>query len=660
MRLLCRPLAGIFSVAIDMTPSDILTILAWGAAVMVSWYGLGWAVALLCKADNDDIVLGLRCAWGMALVLAIGGVLMLLHHATAGVLIAVTLVGDALALWALVRGWRGMVAFVRGWSIQDHWPLLIYILPMAGLLPRLVAGAFWPFYWDSGDDAMAYLPMVQRILQTGTLLEPFSLRRLATYGGHSLLQAQVLAAVPYDALFLLEVGLCPVLIFLLAVGLIRPKTPARHALAALFALALQMFVVPMLNSFCTLTGAVLFLALAATLRLVNQRPKQLTGAIMLGVVAAATISLRANLAPVCFLTLAGAYLITLFGSQRKVHLCAYGLTAVVATLLVVPWAMVLYQSSATPYYPLIAGNYRANDMMGQHISALAATGRIAREVLVPFAWPLLLSVVLCWRRPAWAEAAPLWAATIVTFIVMTMSLSDADGPNLYRYAYPSLFAAAVFTMALTLRDASLDDLGASAAVIVALIAMCGQWNVPAFVDSHDLDELATVAQLGLEKPLARNVVLKMRYGRSIGKPDSLMAVDKADAQRQAQQLIPPGEKVFVIDDGPIGWDYQRNPLYLLDTPGECSPGDGMPLFKGSAALKQYLLQQAIHYVAVIDFHSAAGVYNREYFNGQHLYWSNGKKAAPYFIDAMTNFDALVHDEELLGTAGNLRVIHLRP
>jgi hypothetical protein len=64
-----------------------------------------------------------------------------------------------------------------------------------------------------------------------------------------------------------------------------------------------------------------------------------------------------------------------------------------------------------------------------------------------------------------------------------------------------------------------------------------------------------------------------------------------------QLSIPPGQKVLVRLDKNFLLDFRRNPIFIDDLPGGASLPPGIPAFKGSEALAEYLVQHGIHYVA---------------------------------------------------------------
>src|ERR1700683_4070890 len=118
-----------------ITPIELLGICLWGGLVLLSWEGWGTILCALLRLDVEQSPVGFRCAWGMDVVVVMGGLLMLFHAATAGGLIALSLLGAATAgaggavrlrRWALrTRGIRSEIRATRPW-----W-LLAYLVPAA-------------------------------------------------------------------------------------------------------------------------------------------------------------------------------------------------------------------------------------------------------------------------------------------------------------------------------------------------------------------------------------------------------------------------------------------------------------------------------------------------------------------------------------------------
>jgi hypothetical protein len=79
-------------------------VLLWSLVIFASFWGYGEALRrALKRPEFDDLGWGLTAAWGMAVTLAIGGLLMMLSLAKAPVLTGVVLLGAALAAFYIAE-----------------------------------------------------------------------------------------------------------------------------------------------------------------------------------------------------------------------------------------------------------------------------------------------------------------------------------------------------------------------------------------------------------------------------------------------------------------------------------------------------------------------------------------------------------------------------
>ena len=80
-------------------------VLLWSLLIFASFWGYGELLRRsLNRPEFADIGWGLTAAWGMAVVLAIGGVLMMLHLAKAPNLTVLVLFGAAAAAYYVANG----------------------------------------------------------------------------------------------------------------------------------------------------------------------------------------------------------------------------------------------------------------------------------------------------------------------------------------------------------------------------------------------------------------------------------------------------------------------------------------------------------------------------------------------------------------------------
>src|SRR5262249_24116302 len=156
---------------------------AWGIAVLIAWVGWGELVRGLLDLDEERVGWGLRAGWGMAVTLAISGILQACNVGDSRALSVLVLIGlgiGSLRAWEWSRRPR-----LPGNRYQFLWTDLLLGLLLIYLYATSIVA--WDLNW--WDDLPNYLVYIQKILHTGTVVEPFSLRRIVTYGGQQTLQA---------------------------------------------------------------------------------------------------------------------------------------------------------------------------------------------------------------------------------------------------------------------------------------------------------------------------------------------------------------------------------------------------------------------------------------------------------------------------------------
>src|ERR1035438_5406794 len=247
----------------------------WGLVVLASF--LGWGSAIRRAASLPETDWGLRCGWGMAFTAVLGGFLANLSLAASPVLIAMVAAGAFLAVLLCAHGLPAILKSRR--SMLGCLAFLALIL--------LVYAPTVDVHWSNPcDDDVAYFVFAKRLLDSGTLIEPFSQRRLAAYGGHSLLQAVVWAFGSQKTLSVLDGGLSVVVLAGMVFGYCR-KVKASIGLAYLVAGLAVLLPVPRANSMSQAAGVVFFLALFRTLQIsIQWVPRWQDGVIAAMVVAA--------------------------------------------------------------------------------------------------------------------------------------------------------------------------------------------------------------------------------------------------------------------------------------------------------------------------------------------------------------------------------------
>ena len=432
---------------------DYIRTVLWGGAILVSAVGWGAIVARRLYGDDARVGWGLEAALGMAVHLALGGLLAMLSLVSVTTsYVAVTLGVALFALEACRRAAAeaappgsdsrkgtgpGGPSIARGVVVVFFGVALLHYLGMAAERPANII-----------DDFQAYFSFPKQLLATGTLIEPFSSRRIFAYGGQSYLQALVLAFSTVFRIGLLDNGICVLVLAGLVVGWVRerPRFPVAVAIPALLGLLTLHYYDLNHNAASEFSGAVFFLAMFRVL----DRPRRAgesawANALALALVASAACTLRqSNLAAAALIPAAyyGLRMVRERDARRRWALEA-ALAALFSLALLLPWMVMTYRSCGTPLYPLIVGN-GAQNLLSSGPNPISDAGK-ARYFITASLYPgrlpgLLLAFtagLLVPSRASFALRASL-AGTALAIIMLFNALAIAhliDATDRYLFPY---------------------------------------------------------------------------------------------------------------------------------------------------------------------------------------------------------------------------------
>jgi len=630
-------------------------VLLWSLLIFASFWGYGELLRRsLNRPEFADIGWGLTAAWGMAVVLAIGGVLMMLHLAKAPNLTVLVLFGAAATLYYTAQSLTSSSNPKSKTKNQKsaHPPSGFRF--SSSILCALAALAFassisWPLQIDPNDDVVCYLFYPEKILQTGTLIEPFNVRRMGTYGGQALLQALVMIVGGEKNGHVPDRGFGMLLLFGMLLHLSR-GIPKRLSLLRFLAVGCLFFVsVPRINTGSSLTGAAMILALILTL---SKLPIP------------AGFGWRTALAP--SLLLAGA------GSLRMTYLlCAAGIVtmepiirnlvasksyfagfksafscvlpvALGAFIVLIPWMSALWQSNGTPMFPPFLGT------MNPEFTVLGSKGGAIYDVTHALAYlltPEALVLMFCLGLAGFSMNRPLAFASAGIAVAVSWFTSYKFGVTMlsesYRYTFPMLMPTALWLVVSSLKSEKLDDdFSRVAPTIQATIV------------------LAILLALNLPNAGRELGVQAESLPGQVASRDALVNPAITKALRELQDYTPSGSKIFVAVDTPYALNFSRNPIFTADLPGGSSIGY-WPLGKGSEALRTYLLEQGFQYVIASDFDNAMLLYTRKcWAENQRPEWFMKEVCGKYALDFMDAIDGIGRKGRIVATAANLRLIDL--
>jgi hypothetical protein len=636
-------------------------VLLWSLVIFASFWGYGEVLRRAIKRPEfDDLGWGLTAAWGMAVTLAIGGFLMMLSLAKAPILTGVVLLGAALAAYnALGSKLLADPAAKKGKKSKAseesppadsrsgfRFEATDWIL--CGLMALVFVSAIaWPYQIDPNDDVVCYLAYPQRILDTGTLIEPFNVRRMGTFGGQAILQAMVMvvgdvrnAHVPDRALgMLLLFGM----LFQVAKG-----AGWQNSLLRFLAIGSLFFVsVPRINTGSSLTGAAVILALLLTLVRLGGGAKVHWAMLIppaLLIAAAGSFRLTYLLATALIVVLAGVAQILATrpaapGALSKNLMPVLGIGAISFALLI-SYMAVFWQSHGVPIYPPFLGTMNPEfTILGSKEGPLRDFAHAFGYLFSPEAMVLALCLLLALR----AENRALATAAAVAVLAVAWFISYKFGVTVisesYRYTFPMMMPVAFWL--LTQRFSRSDDPADGSAKNYALVALALLWAVNLPNGGREIGAMidSLPAQIASRTTVAPPVLEK--------------------AAEDLQKYTPAGSKILVAIDTPYALDFSRNTIYTADVTGASSIGK-WPLRQGPEALKKYLLGLGIDYILASDFDNAMLLYTRKHWlEHQRPEWFFKEIWGKYMLDFMDSVDSLAKSNRVVGTSANLRLIDLK-
>jgi hypothetical protein len=500
---------------------------------------------------------------------------------------------------------------------------------------------------NPNDDWLAYLPFARKLLQTGSFIEPFSLRRMASYGGQSLLQAVTLIAADDAQVHLFDQGICRVMLTALVLGFSRESRHGSRLVVVLLAVAVLMLPEVRINSSSSASGAVGFVAVFRTMVLLERRrARDWRAAVLLGLVFAAVCTLRQNYQVCAALMWAALLLPGADCDWRERRRYALRVAIAVAACLL-PWAVLAFRSNHSFLFPLFHGNY---DPSYAGLTPEGSTWQTRFKLLVTIALagePIRLLPVLLLIAPAAARGCHrralfgLWLGAIVALVALPLSIPEADNLSIQRYSFAFLVALMVAT-ALAASDevrAAIDAKTDSAVAILAAVVLAVQVH-------------------GTHQPLEKNLQRIIDRLAAADRSPPPLAVTEPDV-RKLQAAVPPGERLLVMIERPYLLDFARNRILLLDQPGAVSPAPHYRPADGPDKLADYMLAQGIRYFAFVYPSKAETLYSRSSWTrlktGHARVW---RLAADVYLASFDAVDGLAKTRARLHDDGRMAVVDL--
>jgi len=635
--------------------SGYISVFFWSLAILSSFWGYGELVRRwVNRSEFDALGWALTVTWGIGATIFLGGLLILFRIAYAPSLAAVVLLGLGLTVAFLalkvalsIHNSRHLQLLQRIKN-PSNWRALPYAVP--GVLLFLIAAlafstsVFWPNQIDPNDDWVAYLMYPIRILQTGTFLDTFSIRRITALGGQSVLQAMVMVVGQPENGHILDRGIGALLLLGLMWQATRDVAKRWWFVRFLLIFATLAASVPRIHTGSHLLGIVLLLATLMTMSHLLQHQKlAFRDALPVAILLSGVSTLRPIFAMAGGGTLFFFYLWCGIKAPSGRRLGGFAPLVLIAGLtfaLLLPYMIVSWQSSGTPMFPFSKGFGNEDHIFGRTQEGgwadwAAAFRFLSLPEIATMAIGLLVAGMVDGKQRTLAFAAGLAGFGMV--VVSAINMSAMNTYDVYRFTYP-LIAFPLFWILARALDTTDRERLFSGPVSTGL-AVCVFFSAHFLSISRELQaEISAIPQQasGFKFPVAQLL----------------------PAYQALQSRVPAGEKIFVVVDAPYLLDFTRNPLDSIDLIGGASPPPGMPFGQGPEPLKKYLLGLGYRWAIIVDFDNAVLLYSRKYHaNHPRQEWYMKVNGRKYFVDFMDNMDWIACSG-IVATAGNTRLIRL--
>ncbi|NOZ68849.1 MAG: hypothetical protein GXP46_06320 [Deferribacteres bacterium] len=598
----------------------------WGICILFSFTGWGAAVNnILFPGARVDW--GQRAAWGIAAVVLMGGILNLASIVSKVSILILTAAG---VLYQAVDFYKSRPSVVDALSLDiDNYRkqrLAVFIIFIICFLAVLqYSGLVFTISFNPHDDKQAYFVFAEKMLQTGSIGEdPFSMRRMETsLGGQYFLQTIVLSMLSEKNLNIIDPGLGIIISIGLLWGYLKKRYLKNKKIPWTVAVLILLFFLfippPRTNTTALVIPLALFISFFRTLDWEELEHRHfVVNGFIIALIAAAICSLKSTLIPACGILFASTYLFYIFKSKnRPKAVCEFITAAILAVVFLLPWMILMYQSSGTFLYPVLGRGYHGTaygnfSTPWANLNISGVIEILLKYISYPYITALALlefAVIKSSRRHTGQREAfnSLVISAALGSLVVLLVTAGRFGE---RYLYPFLFTAVIISMIHVLaatgwsdKEKPVKSTGLLIVIFVTGMLLGNEW----FVTRLQYWDYLRNIKAGLSNA-------------------SLYHDEDALQYAKMQQSIPEGETVLTRLNKPFLLDFRRNNILIADLPGGASLPPGMPFMKGSEALADYLISKSIRYIAY-SYASEAG-YPRAYLAKQ---LRRKQKMHPFFI-----------------------------
>jgi hypothetical protein len=629
----------------------------WGLLILASFIGWGWFVGrLLFKRQRIEV--GLQAGWGLSLFVCFGGLLNLFHLVYPFILFGLVGAGLLCCFIQIVIERKILCRLLDCFrQIHSNKFILTGVLLIVMLAFLKYTYSVYHYQFNRHDDFQGYLVHPLKMLQQHSIgTDPFNTRQLVTsLGGTSFLQTLVVYIFPLNFITCIDLGIGLLIVLLVIAFYPKPAYPVTGRVA----LTLLFLLIPVSMFLANVTGFLLAIAMFLCLFMTCERFLLKSGtficnSFVIALVTSAVCTLKSTYIIPAVMFVGIAYILR-YACLRAVKRSAGTIRECIATcvlvgLMLLPWMLLMYRSGGTLLYPILGEGYYASRYTDFYIHADINSWDfviVLKQIMRVFSNIYVVSFCLlfgcCFKyicKRLLDHSVLLSFGLSVCFGILTIWYG-VSGYGVVRYSFPFVCAAVfVFLIKIVSRECGYSFFSKTSGYSI-LIIVAGMMIGDGIKSSPDFI-------FGLH-----NRIKYMIHN------NRLPASGERERLACLQESIPSGTPLLVRLEKPFLLDFQRNPIYVIDLPGETSPPPGLPYGQGPETLAEYLTSHSIRYVAY-SYASQAN-YSRELLERRLM--SNRHKwvhfQAERIADFQRNLDKLMKTRELIYNDGDMCVIDLK-